>query len=235
MRRLLGRLVLALALLALPAGLYLAAAAVGALLPAASQSGRAPGKGDRIYLLTTLLHADIAVPLTPDMRRRYDFLSQAGVAIDDPRARYLLIGWGSRAFYTATASLADIRPGPLLTAISGDQSVMHLHLAGDVSGLDSAFAVDLPPQGLDRLLRFAQAGFQHEAGTPVHLPGAEYGPHDAFFAGMGRFDIWRPCNIWTAEALRAAGLKTGRWTPTTRALLLSLRWHSPQAVAANKR
>lgn len=237
MRNVPGRLALALAralaLLALLPGLYLAAAAFGALLPAASDSGRAPGKGERIYLLTTLLHADIAVPLSPQLRQRYAFLQQDGVPVDDPRAKYLLIGWGSRTFYTATERLSDIRPGPLVKAITGDDSVMHLHLAGDVSGLASAYAVDLPPRGIEGLLRFAEKGFRREGSSPVHLRGAEFGPHDAFYAGTGQFDLWHPCNIWTAQALRAAGLSTGRWTPTTRALLLSLRLHSPEAVAAN--
>jgi hypothetical protein len=49
---------------------------------------------------------------------------------------------------------------------------------------------------------------------------------DAFFEGVGRFHIFRPCNIWVAQGLREAGISTGAWTPTTWSLLQGISWHS---------
>lgn len=231
MRRAIRRALIAVGALALGPALYLAAAALGAALPAPPQTGRAPGTPERIYLLTTLLHADIAVPLTPERRRRFGFLEADGLPLSSPSAKHLVFGWGSQAFYTATPRLADIRPGPLFAAITGDSAVMHVYLAGDLAAVRGVFAVDLPPGGTRRLLRFVETGFEEDETGPLHLAGAAYGQSDAFYAGTGHFNLWRPCNIWVAEALRAAGLSTGRWTPTTRGLLLGLRLHSPQAYA----
>lgn len=108
---------------------------------------------------------------------------------------------------------------------------MHVYVGSDVTVLPNAQPVILPPGGTRRLLRFIGGAFEGGAGDPAHMPGFEYGPTDAFYAGTGRFNLLRPCNIWVAEALQAAGLKTGRWTPTTHSLLLGLRYHSPEAMA----
>ncbi|MEZ5872681.1 MAG: TIGR02117 family protein [Nitratireductor sp.] len=218
--------------------LYLGAAFVGALIPAQpipaavagqSQAGE-DGASRRIYLLTTLLHADIAIPVNDALRSRFDFLGDAGVPIDHPGLKYLIFGWGSREFYTRTARLSDIRPATAFRAITGDASVMHVYAAGDVSGLESAFGIDLPPGGPERLLAFIETGFARDAGRPVPIDGVSYGMADAFFAGVGHFDIMRPCNIWVGEALREAGLATGVWTPITGALKLGLQLHASRAL-----
>ncbi len=217
---------------------YLGATYVGAAVPASPDASvqsqaSAPASGvradpDRIYLLTTLLHADFAIPVDDALRARFAFLrEEGGVPLDNPDLRYLVFGWGSRAFYTQTPSLGDIRPGPTLRAVTGDASVMHVLPARDVSRLPNARAVRLPPGGYERLLDFIEASFDRGAGAP--RPG--YGFGDAFFPAVGSFNIFRPCNIWAAAGLRRAGIATGAWTPTTHSLLLGLEWHAPEALA----
>lgn len=232
LRRWLRRAVWALVVLAAIPLLYLAASLVGALVPASPASGRSPGEPERIYLATSLLHADFAIPATEEVKRRFAFLRPAGLPLDHPDLRYLVFGWGSRAFYIATPTLADIRPGPVVKGVFGDRSVMHVVAARDVAIDPGVMAIDLPPGGLERLASFIEQGFaRDEAGAPVHIPDAAYGSSDAFFEGVGRFDIIRPCNIWVAEGLRRAGIGTGTWTPTTLSLRLGLQWHGGGALA----
>lgn len=209
---------------------YLIATYVGAILPEHAETGRAPGKGTRIYLLTTLLHADYAIPVDDEVRERFAWLADAGLPMDNPNLRYLVFGWGSKAFYTTAASYSDIRPGPTFTAVTGDKSVMHVVPAGDISGNDNAYPVDLPPGGFRGLLDFVESSFVNDDGEPQWLADMGYGMGDQFFAANDRFDIFQPCNVWAADGLREAGLSTGRWTPTTSSLILGLRIHAPQAV-----
>ncbi len=143
----------------------------------------------------------------------------------------MCFGWGARDFYLKTKTLADIRPLPALKGIVGDRSVMHVLAARDVRKDASAVALDLPPGGLERLLTFIERSFLKEGEKAVPVPGAGYGMSDVFFEGLGRFDIFRPCNIWVAEGLREAGLATGAWTPTTFSLELGLALHSRTALA----
>ncbi|GIL00323.1 MAG: hypothetical protein BroJett030_02220 [Alphaproteobacteria bacterium] len=228
--------------LALAAGLfavvavYLGATIVGAAVPADPPAPPRPappasgGQTETVYLLTTLLHADFALAVDGPTRARFAFLAEAGVPIDHPALKFLVFGWGSRAFYTQTPRLADIRPGPTLTAITGDESVLRVAPAGDVRALPNAVAIALPPGGLARLADFIEASFARDGGDGVRLVRPGFGLGDAFFAARGAFNILRPCNVWAAEGLRAAGLPTGLWTPTTQSLKLGLWLHAPEAI-----
>jgi uncharacterized protein (TIGR02117 family) len=217
---------LALGSLAAIVAIYLAASLVGAVVPAEGKAQAAEGATARIYLLTSLLHADIAIPADPALVERFGFVRDAEVPVDHPNLRYLVFGWGARAFYLQTRNLSDIRPVPTLKGIFGDRSVMHVLAATDVSKVPGAVAIDLPRGGLERLIAFIEASFAAPAGVPQAIEGASYSDSDAFYEGVGGFHIFRPCNIWVADALRAAGLSTGAWTPTTFSLLLGLRLHS---------
>lgn len=212
--------------------LYFAGSIAGAAIP----SGPAPavagaGQAERIYLATSMLHADFAIPATDAIKARFTFLREAGIPLDHPELRYLVFGWGGRDFYTKTPSLSDIRPLPLLKGVFGDKSVMHVLAARDVSADAGIVAVDLPAGGLDRLATYLERSFARDAaGAPVHMAGVSYGPADAFFDGVGSFNVLKPCNIWVARGLREAGLRTGLWTPTTHSLRLGLGWHAAGAL-----
>jgi uncharacterized protein (TIGR02117 family) len=229
-KRLLRYLLVAVVGLAAVVIVYLGATMAGALLAADGAPNEKAGPPERVYLLTSLLHADFAIPADESLRQRFAFLRDAGVPLDHPDLRYLVFGWGARGFYLQTRTLADIRPIPTMKAIFGDSSVMHVVAAKDVSGAPGAVPIDLPPGGLERLIAFIEASFERGAEGPRVIPGAAYGDSDAFFDGVGRFNIFRPCNIWVAEALQAAGLSTGAWTPTTFSLLYGLRLHGGAAI-----
>ncbi|MEC9343631.1 MAG: TIGR02117 family protein, partial [Pseudomonadota bacterium] len=216
---------------------YLGATYVGAAIPARpTWSGglqigvTEPGKPVRIYLLTTLLHADFAIPVDDELRTRFAFLGDAGLPIDNPALEFLVFGWGSRAFYTNTPTLADIRLAPTLRAVTGDRSVMHVLPARNVGVLPDARALELAPGAFGRLVDFIEASFDRTTGDGGAIDHPGYGYGDVFYAARGGFDILRPCNIWVARGLREAGLSTGAWTPTTHSLMLGLSLHAPAAL-----
>ncbi len=202
---------------------YLLAAGIGGLIAIdGAGDARAPAPV-RIYLLTNALHADFAIPIDETTRERYGFLREDGFPLDHPNLKYLVFGWGSRAFYTSAKTWGDIRPGPTLTAITGDRSVVHVVPATDISTRDNAVAVDLSQAGYERLLEHIDGSFAIGPAGPQLLDGFNYGQGDLFYEAHGGFDIFTPCNIWVANGLRKAGVSTGIWTPTTYSLLLSLR------------
>jgi uncharacterized protein (TIGR02117 family) len=210
---------------------YLGAALVGAVVPLAPVAYSGAGASERIYLIANWLHADFAIPVDDELRQRFAFLGTvAGMPISDPRLKYLVFGWGSRAFYTTAPTYADIRPGPTLQAVVGDRPVVHVRPAGDISSLVTAHALDLPPGGLNRLVDYIEDSFAGGSRSPHLLAQAGYGFGDEFFLATGHFNIFNPCNVWVARGLRQAGLATGAWTPTTFSLLLGIRLHSSRAL-----
>ncbi|WP_333631890.1 TIGR02117 family protein, partial [Agrobacterium cavarae] len=130
-----------------------------------------------------------------------------------------------------TPTWADLKPMPVLKSFTVDQSVMHVALAGDIPLSEpSVMPVDLSAAGYARMLNFIVASFSRPAGREVPLIGQSYGADDAFFEAEGAFNVLVGCNIWTAAALRQAGIGTGWWTPLPWLLTTSLRLHNDAGV-----
>ena len=210
------------ALVALPL-LYFAAALIGAIIPG-PRADLSQGTDVLIGLARAPIHYDLMLPLSPDLRARYGFAEAAGVPIQNPAAEWLLVGWGSEAFYTTAGSYSDMKLGAVVKAVTGDTAVMHLDVAGDASGIEGIGYFTLSEAQYAALLTQIDASFQRDqTGAALPLP-AHFNDHDAFFAAKGHFSLLHPCNVWIAETLRAAGVPFGIWTPTPQAVELSLRW-----------
>jgi uncharacterized protein (TIGR02117 family) len=132
--------------------------------------------------------ADIAAPLLPEKR-------------DFPAAVYLEFGWGDRDFYMTPS------PGPWLSfkaAFLPTRSVVHV--AGVRGALGDAFpgaqivAIPLSRAALEGLLRYVHDAFERDGATAATALGR------GFYPGRETFHVLRTCNVWTAGALRAAGL-----------------------------
>lgn len=222
MRRLLRPLLrLAALILSLPL-FYIAASFALPLIPGPGTN--ASGTPARtIGLIQGPIHTDILFPLSPDTRARFAFAESAGVPVTHPGAEWLMFGWGSAAFYTTAGTYADITPGAVLTAATGDSAVIRLDVTGPLPPLDNLRTLTLSEAQFQALLSQVLASFASR--TPLDHPG--FTPQDAFFPAIGRFHALRTCNVWLGETLRAAGIPFGLWTPANWSVSLSLDWHLP--------
>ncbi len=222
MRRTLRPLAL---LIALPLAYFLASLA-GALIPGPVPDLSGP-QSQTIGLIQGPIHTDILLPLTPAIRARFAFAEAAGVPLNDPRAAWLLVGWGAQGFYTTAGSYADITASAVLTAATGDASVLRLDALGPLPDMPGLTFLPLSGPQLQALLATLDASFaRDERGLPQPLNHPGFTPTDAFFHAHGGFNVFRTCNVWLGETLRAAGIPFGLWTPTTQSVALSLRWHA---------
>ena len=65
-------------------------------------------------MLSNPIHTDIAIPLDDgSLAEVLASLIGTGIQAETPGARYLVFGWGGRAFYIATPTWSDLKPGPL--------------------------------------------------------------------------------------------------------------------------
>jgi uncharacterized protein (TIGR02117 family) len=180
-----------------------------------------------ILVLSNPIHTDIAIPLDEATRTRFSFLAEAGVPIDNPGAKYLVVGWGGRSFYLETPHWADIKPLPVFRAFTLDNSVMHVDVAGNLREDDPAITrLQTDDAGMDRMLGFIEASFARENGRPMPILDARYGRYDAFYEANGFFNALLGCNTWTARALREAGIRTGAWNPVPQTLAVSLKLYN---------
>ncbi len=208
-------------------GLYLLAAVVGALIPAQNNNAfNVAGDAENtveIYLLSTLLHVDIAIPVTPEVRQKFAFLQHDDFPLFHPKLSYLVIGWGAREFYTSTKNLTDIGLGATFTALTGDNSVLHIIPSSELSQNKSLKKLTISQSGLHQMVDNIFASLKmSDTQAPIIFAGKNHGLNDLFYEAKGGFNILSPCNIWTARMLRSAGVNTGIWTPTTYSLMMSL-------------
>ncbi|UJW74470.1 TIGR02117 family protein [Rhizobium sp. SL42] len=189
--------------------------------------GRTEAAGDggsrQILLLANAIHTDIALPLDEELRAEFAELAAHGFEIGNPSAVYLVVGWGGRAFYVETPTWSELKPLPVLKALTVDRSVLHLDLAGEIpDGSPFARRLTISEAGYRQLLDHIGASFARTDGKVSVIAAAGYGATDAFFEANGAFNALLGCNTWTAAGLRAAGLRTGWWTPLPQMLEWSL-------------
>ena len=149
-------------------------------------------------------------------------------------AEYLEVGWGDRAYYQAKEPSIWLGLRALLWPSPGV-----LHIVAFSGPPERAFpaaeviALDITPQGLDRLVDAVAASHERDAdGTPITFGPGLYG-RSRFYASRDRFHLLATCNAWTAGLLREAGTTLGplAW-PTAQALFMPLRQQGSTPAAA---
>lgn len=192
------------AALLIVAALYAGAALIGGAIPANSGWSQAE-TGMRIFVFDNGVHTDLALPA--------DALAGLVRATDlrvpgHANASHVLIGWGDRDFYLNTPSWWQLNPLRAASALLGaGKTVLHVsHLSAPRAGAKIRTLI-LRADEYARLVAYVRASFAH--GPAV----SGYGPNDAFYPARGGYNAIRTCNQWTANALKAAGIRIGMWTP----------------------
>ncbi|MFD1988008.1 TIGR02117 family protein [Mesorhizobium newzealandense] len=186
-----------------------------------------PAATHHILVLTNPIHTDIAIPVDDAVRQRFHFLVDAGIPADSPEVRYIVFGWGGRAFYLETPTWSELKAVPVMKALTVDASVMHVDVAGDIAEPHPDVAgFNIGEERFAALLDFIDASFQRGPNGPLLVPDAAYSRFDRFYEANGNFNALVGCNTWTAAALRTAGLRTGWWNPLPISLGVSMRLYN---------
>lgn len=190
------------------------------------------GSTRTVLVISSQIHTDIAFPADGDVIENFDFMLRDGLDPSMPGVAYVVAGWGGRSFYIETPTWADLKPGPVFKALTVDDSVMHMSLAGQIDPAHpQVLPLELDEIAFTRLLASVSGSFRLNAeGDPMVVAGAQYGANDLFYEANGWFNALLGCNVWTAKVLREAGIKTGVWTPLPVLLTASLRLHNGPGV-----
>ena len=210
-------------LIALPL-FYFFAGFLGSLIPA-NAAWREPAQGVTIFIRTNGVHTWLMLPKSAE---GVDWRPLADPRhIRDPRyggGNYLAFGFGNRDFYLNTPTWSDLTLTTAFAAAFGrGPGLMHVEHEHDPRPNDYQKPLRLTPDQYRRLAAHIRRSFTLDAsGRPKPVLGRGYGPADIFYEGEGRYDATRTCNEWTGEALRAAGVRTGVWTPFSASIMWRL-------------
>jgi uncharacterized protein (TIGR02117 family) len=178
------------------------------MLPRGGERARAGEAGAvTIGVEATLAHAEIIVPVEA---AGHDWRARLPPGSVPDGVTHLSFSWGDRDFFQATPTWADLDVRLALRALfRSDGSLVHVYRLGGFRGRP----VRIDAAGYRRLVAFLEG--EIAAGDPI----AGYGADDFFLPGTGRYSWWRTCNQWAGDALAAAGVRVGLWTPFAQGLI----------------
>jgi uncharacterized protein (TIGR02117 family) len=175
------------------------------VVPLAACVGRLPASGLRdagppqpVHVVSDGWHSSLVL-------ERAQVLS----AVEPPPfggSRYVEVGWGDRAAYTAPRMTSRLG---LRAAFWSTSSALHVARFSEpvlerFAGLDVVL-VPLEPSALDELSQFIAQSFARDgAGHAIRL-GPGYSSESGFYLATGRYHLFNTSNTWVARALRAAG------------------------------
>ena len=192
-------------------GLYVGVAAALMLLPA-NTAAPAEAASVEAYVLSNGVHTDLVFPARSgaiDWTALFDPRDARAVP---PDAEFVAIGWGDRAFYLHTPTWADLTLRRAVGALFGaNASLLHVTWLTRAQLRQGAYAMPLSPRQYRQLADHVRDSLP--GGRATVLPGAGYGPEDAFYEAEGSYHLFETCNTWTGRGLRRAGVPVSRWTP----------------------
>lgn len=210
--------------------MFLLPVMAGCAGPQNTEEGFAAASGKTIYLVAHDWHAGIVV-------KKADIPKSIWPQHRDfPNAEYLEVGWGDGDFYQAR----DIRAGLAVKALLLPTAAV-LHVVGFSGSVTASFPhSDILEFQVSRgdfasLCRFIDQGYaKDEQDRPVVLGPGLYGD-SRFYASSQNYHLFRTCNVWSASALRAAGVPVSPWfTFTVEELMLRATKHGRIIQSADK-
>lgn len=175
-----------------------------------------PHSNITIYILTNGAHTDIVVPVrteTIDWSRLVSFDNTIG---KDTTARYAAFGWGDKGFYLDTPTWADLKVSTAFKATFAlSTSAMHVTFYKRMHEGADCKSIGISLGQYEQLVKYITEGFEKDsAGNFIHIvTDANYGANDAFYEGIGRYNLFHTCNTWANNALKACGQRAALWTP----------------------
>lgn len=181
-----------------------------------------------IWLHSNGVHVDVVVPAQNDTFDWYAVVAPSHTRSGSTDFSWLAFGWGDRGFYLNTPEWKDLRFSTAFKATLGlGKSAMHTTYHAQMTVSERTHRFMISRANYLTLCTFLKSGFETTedgAFQPIGLH-ARYGQHDAFYAGNGRYSLFKTCNSWTNNALKSAGLPHCLWTPFEGGLMRLGRKH----------
>jgi uncharacterized protein (TIGR02117 family) len=206
MLKVLRRVVLAVFALS---ALYVVAALVLGAIPVNRDFQPAPD-GVEIAVCSNGVHTDFVLPVKTDEVDWSTTFRPQHFPTDVTRFDHIGIGWGDLDFYRSTPRWSDFDTGIALRALAGlGPAALHVqYRPGPGANEDCRRMVVSVPQYR------ALANYIGATLAATEAPAAPgYGATDLFYPALGRFSLFKSCNVWVGEGLKASGLPSGLWTP----------------------
>lgn len=178
-----------------------------------------------IYILSNGVHTDIAVPENNYLKNWQAMFPKDTFQLNDPYYSYLAFGWGNKDFYLNTPEWSDLKLSTAFSAAVGlGESAMHVSYLRPPTKLSrKKVALIISSDQYKKLVNYIEQSFCFANGCVTRINHPGYGNFDLFYEATGHYSLFKTCNVWTNNALKACGVKTGFWTPFADGLMRSIQ------------
>lgn len=168
-----------------------------------------------IYVMSNGIHTDVVVPAVTDEMDWTKQIKYCYTRSADSTFQFIGIGWGDKKFYLETPSFSDLKWSTGLRAISGlSTSAMHTTYYKSIVEDKNCKKVMISKAQYAKLINYISNSFKKDSlgnfikvNTQIH-----YDNGDSFYEAVGSYSIFKTCNTWTNDSLKASGQKACFWT-----------------------
>jgi len=166
--------------------------------------------GIAVAVCSNGVHTDFVLPVKTEEVDWSATFHPAHYPADVTRFDHIAIGWGDLDFYKSTPSWADFDAGIALRALTGlGPAALHVQYRPGPGANEDCRRMTVSVPQYRALVHYI--GATSASTLAPAAPG--YGATDLFYRAQGRFSLFKSCNVWVGQGLKAAGLPTGLWTP----------------------
>ncbi|WP_316807657.1 TIGR02117 family protein [Pedobacter agri] len=168
-----------------------------------------------IYIMSNGIHTDIVVPAKTTQKDWTQEIRYNNTLAADSSYIFLAIGWGDKKFYLETPEFSDLKISTALRAISGlSQSAMHTTFYKTIREDQSCKKLHISKAQYQQLVKYISASFSKDQnGHFIHIETSiHYDQADAFYDAIGSYSIFKTCNTWANNGLKASNQKACLWT-----------------------
>lgn len=194
-------------------------------LPPKEMQTTPQGDSVQIFVVSNGVHTDLVLPAQAVAKNWKIMLPDEEFKVSGNRGLFVAFGWGNKDFYINTPSWSDLKLSTAVSAAFGlGSSAMHVrYLVSRPVISDKCVPLNLSMQQYKQLVNYVEQSFCLNGNCAVKIDHPGYGANDLFFEARGKYSLFRTCNVWTNNALRAAGIRKALWTPTADGLIRALR------------
>ncbi|MFZ4401110.1 MAG: TIGR02117 family protein [Bacteroidales bacterium] len=174
-----------------------------------------------IFILSNGVHTDIVVPVRTaeiDWSKKIKF---ENTIAKDTFANLLAFGWGDKGFYLETPQWSDLKFSTAFKACFAlSSSAIHATFYNKLIEGEKCKQIMISNIQYKKLVKYIMNSLLlDENGFPLLIKtNANYGNYDAFYEGIGRYNLFYTCNTWTNNALKVCGQKACIWTPFSKGI-----------------
>ena len=170
-------------------------------------------KNITLYIKTNGVHVEIIMPKNSSIINWNEFIDEKLFPDVDSSYHYLSVGWGDKGFYLNTPTWGDLKISTAVNAVFGlGSSAMHVvyQKMDNDSGIKK---LHISNDDYLCLVNYIKSSFEMKNDSIQLIKHPLYGNHDNFFEAKGKYSLFKTCNVWAGNGLKAANVRIGIWTP----------------------